>query len=555
MGMKENPFSPIKNNMRSLRIATTIYLLLGVTLFAGGVVITYLMTQSARISSDYTAILQGEIAQTQKVRGIQINFNKQVQAWKDILLRGKEDASLAKYDQEFHAQAAVVDESAASLATQIQDPEALGALNEFTRQHQSLDSQYQVALAGYKTGRDFAAADAALKGKDRLPTDSLNRVADRLTELGESMPVAEATHLRHEQGVVLLLLIGIWAVLILWTVKVAHSLGLRLTHCLDFVRCIADGDLTAREPEQGHIDEIGMLVGSVGEMRDRLCEMLGAIQTASERLITDAESASRFSGHIAKGASGQRDQAKQVASALEEMIASVREVTQHCRDAAERAVHTGSLATGSSHSVETVAGEVREMATEARQNAQHVQELGERSSKIGQIVVLIEEIANQTNLLALNAAIESARAGEHGRGFAVVAGEVRRLAERTTAATKEIAEAVALIQQGTHDAVQSIETSTERVGKSVATADAAAESLTVLGSSAEEVRQRILQIAHAAEQQSQASSVVGKSMNEITATINRSTQGAEEAARVANEMVGLSRDLVSMTGKFRTREA
>jgi methyl-accepting chemotaxis protein len=348
------------------------------------------------------------------------------------------------------------------------------------------------------------------------------------------------------------LLIGIWGALIVWCVGFARSLGLRIEHCMDFVRSISQGDLTATVAETGHSDEIGQLMSAMSEMRDSLREIICSVQSASERLITDAESASRFSGHIAKGASGQRDQANQVAAALEQMISSVREVTQHCNDAAERAVHTGTLASGSCHSVESVAGEVREMASEARQNAQHVQELGERSSKIGQIVTLIEEIANQTNLLALNAAIESARAGEHGRGFAVVAGEVRRLAERTTKATHEIAEAVALIQQGTHDAVQSIETSTARVGKSVATADAAAESLNVLGSSAEEVRQRILQIAHAAEQQSQASGLVGQSMSEITATINRSTQGAQEAARIAGEMVNLSRQLASQTSRFTT---
>jgi methyl-accepting chemotaxis protein len=213
------------------------------------------------------------------------------------------------------------------------------------------------------------------------------------------------------------------------------------------------------------------------------------------------------------------------------------------------------LASDSSRSVETVAGEVREMASEARRNAHDVQELGQRSEKIGQIVTLIEEIAGQTNLLALNAAIESARAGEHGRGFAVVAGEVRRLAERTTAATKEIAEAVTLIQQGTQNAVQSIESSTAKVGKSVAVADAAAQSLNLLGASTEEVRQRILQIAQASVEQSVASGLVGQSMNEITSTIHRSTEGAEEAARIASEMVGLARDLVSMTGKFKTRSS
>jgi methyl-accepting chemotaxis protein len=187
-----------------------------------------------------------------------------------------------------------------------------------------------------------------------------------------------------------------------------------------------------------------------------------------------------------------------------------------------------------------VAQEVRALAAEAQSNALTVQQLGERSRKIGQVVTLIQEIAGQTNLLALNAAIESARAGEHGRGFAVVAGEVRRLAERTTAATKEIAEAVESIQQGTQHAVDSIRESSERVEKSVATADAAAHSLTVLGASTDEVRQRIAQIAQASEEQTQASGLVGQSMNEIATSITASSEGAELSSKTAHELVKLA---------------
>jgi len=540
--------------MKSLRIAHTIYLLLGLALLLGGIASTFLMMRCAGISSDYTSIIQGEIAQAQRVRVLQVNFKKQVQAWKDILLRGKDDAALSKYENEFHAQASRVDESAAALAGLVHDEQARGGLVSFAQEHHVLDNQYEAALTDYKASRDFASADAALKGKDRPPTDSLDQVADRLSGLAESMPATEAARLHREQGFVLVTLIVIWAALASWCVGFARSLGMRFGNCVEFVHTIASGDLTATEPEQGHSDEIGRLTAAMCEMRDRLCAMVSSVQAVSERLTVNAESASRFSGHIAEASSSQREESNQVAAALEEMIASVREVTEHCNEAALRAVRTGNLAKGSGASVESVAGEVREMASEAHRNAQFVQKLGERSLKIGQIITLIEEIAGQTNLLALNAAIESARAGEHGRGFAVVAGEVRRLAERTTLATKEISEAVTLIQQGTEDAVRSIEASTDRVGKSVATADAAVQSLNALGSSTEDVRQRILQIAQAAEEQSQASGLVGHSMNEITASINRSSEGAAEAARTANEMVGLSRELVGQTSRFRTHD-
>jgi len=538
--------------MRSLRISHTIYLLLGLALLAGGVASTYLMMRSAGISDRYTAIINGEIAQAQRVRVLQVNFKKQVQAWKDILLRGKDDAALAKYEAEFHALAGQVQSDSAALDREVSDAQARTGLESFQQQHQLLDSQYESALAGYRASRDFTQADATVKGKDRAPTDSLDQVVGRLTELAASVPAAQAARLHREQGVLIAALALMWLALGGWCITFARSLGLRLDRCVHFVRGIAGGDLTAVVPEQGSKDELGALVEAMSEMRNRLHEMVGAIQVVAVSLASNAHEVSDSSGHIARAVSEQRSQAQQVAAALEEMISSVQEVTRHCDEAAEHAVHTGNLSTESCHSVEAVAGEVREMAADAQRNAQSVQQLGERSRQISQIVTLIEEIAGQTNLLALNAAIESARAGEQGRGFAVVAGEVRRLAERTTAATKEIGAAVDSIQKGTGEAVHSIEGSSARVGKSVATANAAALSLNVLGSGAAEVQRRIEQIVQANGEQSQASRLVGQSMNEIAASINASSEGAEEAARTAEQLVRLAEQLSEQIRQFKT---
>ncbi len=538
--------------MKSLRIAQTVYVLLGLGLAAGGAASTFLLYRCSEISASYTRLIDGEVAQAQQVRVAQVTFKKQVQAWKDILLRGRDDAALAKYTGEFHALGTQVEAQAAELGARVTDPEARQELAGFAEQHRVLTGQYESALADYRVNRDSARADAAVKGKDRSPTNTLDSVVDRLTGLAEQLPAAETARLKRTQTMLAVMLAVVWLALAGWTVAFARSLGARLAGCVRFVQEIAGGDLTVESEGATANDELGELIAAMTEMRERLRGVVGSIQRVAERLTESASDVAGNSQQIARAVNEQRGQSTQVSAALEEMIASVREVTGHCSEAAQRAQQTSSMATVSYQAVETVAAEVRGLSDEARGNAATIQQLGERSKQITQIVTLIEEIAGQTNLLALNAAIEAARAGEQGRGFAVVAGEVRRLAERTTAATREIAGAVGSIQQGTRAAVESIEASTGRVEQSVATADRAAESLGVLDSSASEVRARIEQIAQAAEEQSQASGLVGASMNEIAGSIASSSDGAEEASRTATELVTLAEELNEQTSQFRT---
>jgi methyl-accepting chemotaxis protein len=537
--------------MRSLRISHTIYLMLGSALLAGGIASMYLMFRCAGISNDYTALIQGEIAQAQQARVIQVAFKKQVQAWKDTLLRGKDDAALKKYSDEFHAQASQVQALSAELANRIADPQARADLESFRQQHELLESQYETALAKYETTRDTAQADTAVKGKDRPPTDTLDGVVDRLSQLAAAASAAEQARLHRAQIVISIILIFVWICIAAWSTTFARSLGIRIADAVRFVRQIAAGDLAVNSSQNERQDELGELITAMSDMRDGLRQMVGSIQSVSGQLGRSAENVASASGQIAQAASEQRAQTTQIAAALEEMIVSVRQVSENCNEATRKAVATGELASTSRDTVASCATNARVLFTEAQGNAETVKKLGEHSRQITQIVTLIEEIAGQTNLLALNAAIESARAGEHGRGFAVVAGEVRRLAERTTSATKEIAEAVGSIQKGTAEAVQSIASSTTRVEQSVDTADHAANALGTLNASAGEVRQRIEQISRAAEEQSQASGLVGVSMNEIAASINTSSDGAEEAARTAEELVALVQKLNGETGKFR----
>jgi methyl-accepting chemotaxis protein len=235
---------------------------------------------------------------------------------------------------------------------------------------------------------------------------------------------------------------------------------------------------------------------------------------------------------------------------MQEMSATVQQVSENSnraaaasRQAAETALHGG-------RTVDETLAKMRVIATAVSGTAKKVEELGKRSDEIGRIVGVIDDIADQTNLLALNAAIEAARAGEQGRGFAVVADEVRKLAERTTSATKEIAQMIKNIQDETRVAVTAMETGTRQVEEGVNSTAEAGKALKQIIEMAEQVGEMITHIATAATEQSGASEQVNQSMDQIARLNQESAVGSQEAASACQHLSGLALDLQKMVSNF-----
>jgi len=195
--------------------------------------------------------------------------------------------------------------------------------------------------------------------------------------------------------------------------------------------------------------------------------------------------------------------------------------------------------------------QMRSISESVSGTAKKVGELGRSSDQIGRIAGVIDDIADQTNLLALNAAIEAARAGEQGRGFAVVADEVRKLAERTTTATKEIAGMIVTIQDGTKGAVKAMEIGSQQVEEGVTSTARAGESLHEIIRMSEEVGSMITQIATAATQQSGATADVNRTMEQIAQLVKESAVAAQQSAKACQDLSELALTLQNMVGSFK----
>ncbi|HTX20026.1 MAG TPA: methyl-accepting chemotaxis protein [Bacteroidota bacterium] len=313
---------------------------------------------------------------------------------------------------------------------------------------------------------------------------------------------------------------------------------------------VATGDLTESVPVTSN-DEIGDLGRSFNEMVAGLRDTLFTVGESSASVASASSQISSSTEELAAGAQEQTSQASEVASAVEEMTKTIVENSKNASNTADTARKAKEAAQQGGKVVEDTVVGMKRIAEVVNKSAQTVRTLGKSSEQIGEIIGVIDDIADQTNLLALNAAIEAARAGEQGRGFAVVADEVRKLAERTTKATKEIAGMIKTIQSDTQGAVNSMEEGTREVTSGIELADRAGASLKEIVSMIQTLTDMVSQIAAASEEQSSASEQISKNVEGISSVTSETAQGTQQIAKAAEDLNRLTEGLQQLVGKFR----
>jgi methyl-accepting chemotaxis protein len=319
---------------------------------------------------------------------------------------------------------------------------------------------------------------------------------------------------------------------------------------IDMISEMDRGNLTARL-SMTRKDEIGQLAQTMDRFADSLQEALLEVSEVVSAAASAAAQISASTEEMAAGANEQTTQAGEVAAAVEEMTQTILENSKNASATSEAAKQSKLAAeTGGRVVEETVRG-MQRIARVVRTSADTVKALGKSSNQIGEITGVIDDIANQTNLLALNAAIEAARAGEHGRGFAVVADEVRKLAERTTKATKEIAGMIKQIQSETAGAVVSMEAGTREVETGIRLVDEAGMSLHEIVQTSQRVTDMIMQIASASEQQSSASEQIAKNVESISSVTAQTATGTQQVAQAANDLNRLTVQLHDLVARFK----
>jgi methyl-accepting chemotaxis protein len=474
--------------MSRLNLTWRFAIAVGSAIVTGMAVAALLVWQLNTTRTSYDDMLsKREVQHQDRARVVQLTFKKQVQEWKNLLLRGFKYEDFQKYEKAFKTEEAETRKLAQELLQDVSDPEAREEIQGFLIAHEKMGQGYTAAIQVFakSNGQAFTEADAVVKGQDRAPTDSLDKLAARLQQVLEDIRKSESANVSTRITRSALIAAAAFAAIAGLVVFVIRS--------------------TRREATR---------------LARHLSETAAGTAAASSQVSTAAQS-------LAQGSTEQ-------AASLEETSASMEEMASMTRQNAENSQSAAGLMT-------EVDGHVRTSNETLAEMVSSMAAIQESSQQVSRIIKTIDEIAFQTNILALNAAVEAARAGEAGMGFAVVADEVRSLAQRSAQAARDTATlietSITRTQQGSErvqqvaDAINTITTSISKVKGLV-----------------DEVSLASRQQSQGIDQVAQAVAQMEKVTQSTAATAEESAAASEELSAQAATAMDVVRQLETLVG-------
>lgn len=316
---------------------------------------------------------------------------------------------------------------------------------------------------------------------------------------------------------------------------------------LDELGDLAQGDLTVNATVSE--DFTGAIADSVNFAIDQLRQLVLVINSTADRVSHSSEQTQMNAIELAEASEHQAQEIAGVSAAINEMAISIDQVSNNATESATVAQRSVAIAYNGADVVQRSIEGMNVIRDQIQETSKRIKRLGESSQEIGDIVSLINDIADQTNVLALNAAIQASMAGEAGRGFAVVADEVQRLAERSAKATKQIEGLVKTIQADTNEAVMSMESTTSEVVRGARLAKDAGEALEEVQNVSNTLAELIENISNAAKQQADSAGHISNTMNIIQGITSQTSSGTMATARSVGELSEMATALQeSVTG-------
>lgn len=533
-------------------IQTKIIAVLALFFVVQGAVLIGISAKLGGVSDSYRGIIELDLQQKARVDLLNLEFKTQVQEWKNVLLRGHNQKDFDKYWGKFDKRHDSVQQLSSELLAAEADPQLASEVRDFKAKHQALYPLYQKGKEVYQNqGFDNKAGDTVVRGIDRAPGELLHKVSNEIN-------ARALTHTRVLDESSRRLTNWVYVVLVLMSIVACFALAfimkILLVNPIKLLRArveeMASGDFSREVPIGGR-DEIGTLSFSLNKMRLELCEMLGSMASASQRLTDSSGTLSSAAQGIDNDTHHAQDHAGQIAAAMTQMSASIAEVANNASVAADATDQANHGAGDGMRVMEEAIVAISAVADEVTKISGDMIRLEQNTTSVGAVLDVIKGIAEQTNLLALNAAIEAARAGEQGRGFAVVADEVRALAKRTQESTEEIHHIIEAVQNGAKAAARGMDAGNHKTEHAVTLARNAGDAIRKIVNEIDRVQGMSAQIATAAEEQSAATEEINRNVVNMSTLSEKAHESAAHTHDIASGLGVIAQQLHSVAVKFK----
>ncbi|KPW09649.1 methyl-accepting chemotaxis protein [Pseudomonas savastanoi] len=428
------------------------------------------------------------------------------------------------------------------LANRINDPIATATT--------AMDS-FRNELQAYVKGTDYSAQRGqALGAQGNVAVAALYKAQDEIQVALQDRLDSRYTSLLELRQMMIAMCVIVGLLLLYAFSSIYRALRIAIDSLLGVTRRLADGDLSARVQVVSK-DEVADIGNGLNLMAEAFSSSISHMDRTSYELSDVAARLGTSIGLAKQSMNAQQAETEQVATAINEMTASVADVAQNTEGAASAADEANTASRNGLRLMHQAHTTIQALADEVEVSAQKVQALALHSQSIGGVIQVISTIADQTNLLALNAAIEAARAGEQGRGFAVVADEVRTLASRTQASTEEIRSIIQQLQSATDAAVQQMQAGQHKAQACISAASEASGSLSSISEGVERIVEMNTQIASAAVQQHAVSEDINRNVMEIRNSSGTLMLGIDNNAVTADELARVASDMRNVVARFK----
>ena len=542
--------------LASMRIGTRLALAFGAIALVIIVSMGIVMQRLSEVNGELRVIVEQRLPIAAMINASALSLANAQLVQRDSMLTGNQ-ADIDKYI-EASKQARTLNqaniEAIDKLENTARGKELLKNIAEVRKSYIASNDEQKKLVADKKLDESMRFLSESVRPRLMDYQNAQTKLADYQSELIRQAKDSSAQAYRNTQAILLALTVALLLLIVIggWllTRSITRPLGGEPEQAKSAVKEIAGGNLSITIPvNSGDNDSLLVALSNMGR---QLTTMIVEVKSGADSLGKSAETLSVAAENVARGSADQSEAAASIASAVEQMSTSIAHVADSAGEARKISAESGERAESGKQFMERTAADMEGIAGTVGEASQSISAMGESSQRITGIVQVIKDIADQTNLLALNAAIEAARAGEQGRGFAVVADEVRKLAERTSAATSEIGEMISLVQAKASSAVGAMDRIVTQVGTGVSQAHEASKVMDEITASSRTVVASVNEISYALEEQKTAGHLLASNVERVALLSEKNSQATQQTASTAREIQSLASGLRQSVSRFRT---